>query len=886
MASPLVQPFGPGVSARPSPSLHGPRGAALLRVAELGIATPPGFVVTSELGRQLERGGAYPSAIRAELERAVADLERRTGRAFGGGERLLLLGLRLSAQVMLPTFGASVFDLGLNRALLPALAAERGERFALEAYRRLLESYGGAVLRVQRRGESVDPFLRIHRAFLERVGPGAAVLPLPELHRLIDEYERMILERSGRPLPEDPWEQLESVVRVAFTAWHSERTKRVLRRTRTPVEEAGLALVVSRMAFGSVAEGDGAGFFTTRDVSTGAPNLSGELLEGGQPEDLGRGGASSVSISGGEGSVERRRPELHARLGALARTLELHFGDAQHVGFVIEAGELLVVETKAARRSPQAALRIAVDLVTEGVVPKHQALLLVKPEDLEAQLRPVVDPTDASRVLLAKGLPASPGAASGRAVFSTEEVEARRARGESVILVRAETAPSDVPGVRAAQGTLTSSGGLTSHAAVVARTLGKPCVVGARELSVDVARRRLTTASGQVIAEGDYITLDGTSGEVFKGELSQLQVRSAAAYHRLLGWADEVRTLAVRANADTPDDVRIARELGATGFGLVRTEHMFFDLEGIQYVRALLLAADSEERRIALEHMETRQGRDLEALLRATSPLPVAIRLLDPPLHEFLPESEAELLSMSTALDIDLEELRRRRDSLAERNSMLGLRGIRLGLLFPEIYEMQVRAIMGAALRVASETAVSPLTVVVPFVAFAEEMAEVRRLILEVVQRSLAAEPAPRELRWTVGAMIETPRAALVADGIAEHAEVFSLGTNDLTQMALGFSRDDSGRFLPKYLERGILNADPFRRLDPDGVGRLLGIAAELGRGVRPGLEIGLCGEQAAEQEGIRLALDLRLDYISCSPYRIPGAKLAAAQVALERRAP
>lgn len=886
MDTPLVHPFGPGVSATASEALDGPRGAALLRVAGLGIATPPGFVVTSEVGRQLDQSGRFPSELGPELRAAVADLEARTERRFGGGERLLLLGLRLSAPVMLPTFGASVFNLGLNRGLLGVLSAERGERFALEAYRRLLESFGGAVLRVQRRGESVDPFLRIHRTFLERVGPSATELPMPELGRMLDEYERMILERSGTPMPTDPWAQLETVVRVAFTAWHSDRTKRVLRRTRARAQETGLALLVSRMAFGNVEAGDGAGFFTTRDVATGARVLSGELLEAGQPEDLGRGASRAIPLSGGTASIEAKRPELHSKLESLSRVLESHFGNTQHVGFVIEKGELLVVETKDARRSPQAALRIAVDLVSEGVISTDQALRLVNPEHLEAQLRPVIDPKEGTRTLLVKGLPASPGAASGRVVFSTEEVEARRARGESVILVRAETTPADVQGVRLAQGTLTAFGGLTSHAAVVARTLGKPCVVGARELSIDLAGRRFTTRNGHTVEEGEFVTLDGNSGEVYRGELSQLEVGSAAAYHQLLGWADQVRTLSVRANVDSPEDARIARELGAAGVGLVRTEHMFFDADGILYMRALLLAEDAEERQVALEHMEATQRRDLEALLRATSPLPVVIRLLDPPLHEFLPESESELFELSASLSKDVAEIRRRRDALAERNSMLGLRGVRLGLLFPEIYEMQVRALMQAALRVAADTEPSQLAIIVPFVAFPEEMAEARRLVDQTAARALSGAEHQRHVHYKVGAMIETPRAALTADGIAEHAEVFSFGTNDLTQMALGFSRDDSGRFLPKYLERGILSADPFRRLDPDGVGRLLGIAAELGRSARPGLEIGLCGEQAAEHEGIRLALDLRLDYVSCSPYRIPGAKLAAAQAILEKRAP
>lgn len=884
LKTPLVQAFGPGITATLSETLAGPRGAALLEVSALGIPTPPGFVVTSLVGRRLEESGAYPCEVGGALRSAVAKLEGQCGRTFGRGEKLLLLGLRLSAKVMLPTFGSSVFNLGLNRALLPQLAAERGELFALEAYCRLLASFGSAVLRVQRRGESIDPFLRIRRTFLERSGPGVTQLPLPELAQVADEYERIILERTGSPMPAEPWDQLETVVRVAFTAWHSDRTKRVLRRTRVRAGEAGLALILSRMVYGNLAPGDGAGFLTTRDVSTGAPGLSGDLLEGGQPEDVSGGSSPTTAVSGGPASLEATRPELHEKLESLAALTERHFGDAQHLGFVIEAGELFIVEAKNARRSARAALRIAVDLVREGVIAKERALLLVNPDDLEAQLRPVIDPGESARVMLVQGLPASPGAASGRVAFSTEEVEARRQRGESVIFVRTETTPADVHALRLAQATLTVLGGLTSHAAVVARTLGKPCVVGARSLSIDLVQRRFTTPAGHTVQEGELITLDGSSGEVYRGELSQVEVRSAGEYHELLGWADEVRTLEVRANVDSAEDARLARELGASGVGLCRTEHMFLDDRGLRSMRALLLAESPKEREAALDEMALTQRSDFAGLLRAMSPLSVAVRLLDPPLYEFLPKSEAEVEALALSLSLTVEEIRRRRDALVERNSMLGLRGVRLGLLFPEIYEMQVRALFEAALIVAEDAVAPRLELIIPFVAFADELAEARRLVDQTAKEVLAASERGREIRYRVGAMIETPRAALTADGVAEHAEFFSFGTNDLTQMALGFSRDDSGRFVPKYLQRGILTADPFRRLDREGVGRLLTMAAELGRKTRPELEIGLCGEQAAEREGIRLALDLRLDYVSCSPYRIPGAKLAAAQLALEKK--
>jgi pyruvate,orthophosphate dikinase len=838
--------------------LLGGKGIGLAEMTQMGVPVPAGFTITTDACRAyMSNGKTLPDGVEEEIERHLGALAEKTGKPFGDMKDPLLVSVRSGAAVSMPGMMDSILNLGLNDEAVVGLARATGnERFANDSYRRLIQMYGEVV-------DGIDGH-RFEQALTDlKKSRGAAQdvdLSADDLAGLIDTYRAVYREVTDRDFPQDPRDQLKRAVRAVFDSWDSPRA-RVYRRTYDIPDELGTAVNVVQMVFGNKGDESGTGVAFTRDPSTGEHGLYGEFLANAQGEDV----VSGIRTPEPLANMEQKLPAAFERLLETMRRLEEHYRDMQDIEFTVEDNELYLLQTRSAKRTAAAAVRAAVDMADEGLISREDAVARIDPAQLDQLLHPMIDPT-AEWEVATRGLNASPGAACGAIVLDADAAEQRGKAGESVILVRWETTPDDIHGLIQAAGILTAHGGMTSHAAVVARGMGKPCVAGCDGLSIDIDARTITVGD-HTLKEGDLLTIDGGTGAVIVGEVPLVAPEVNDDLETILGWGDEHRTLKVRANADTPEDAAKAREFGAQGIGLCRTEHMFMAEDRLPVVREMILADNEDGRRKALDKLLPMQQGDFEAIFEAMAGLPVTIRLLDPPLHEFLPPPE----------QVADERTSRRIRQLQESNPMLGTRGCRLGLQWPEIYEMQVRAIIRAARAVAKRTGEAPLVEIMhPLVGFAEELRRLRELTVRV-----AEEEAP-EVEYLCGTMIELPRACIRADEIAEQADFFSFGTNDLTQTALGFSRDDAeGKFLTHYLEDGVLEKNPFETLDVEGVGELMRIGVERGRSKKPDLKLGICGEHGGDPKSVAFCHDLGLDYVSCSPYRVPLARLAAAQAAL-----
>jgi pyruvate,orthophosphate dikinase len=837
--------------------LLGGKGIGLAEMTQLGIPVPAGFTITTDACRgYMSAGGEFPDGLDEEIDQHMAALEEKTGKQFGDPDDPLLVSVRSGAAVSMPGMMDTILNLGLNDEAAAGLAKATGNpRFANDSYRRLIQMYGGVVDGIDgHRFEDALGRLKEERGAVQDVD-----LSAEDLAGLIETYKAIYREETGRDFPQDPREQLTRAVRAVFESWDTPRAQ-VYRRAHHIPDDLGTAVNVVQMVFGNKGESSGTGVAFTRDPSTGEPGVYGEFLADAQGEDVVAGIRTPEPLE----RMQEGLPEAYEQLLETMRRLEEHYRDMQDIEFTVEDGQLYLLQTRSAKRTAAAALKAAVDMAEEGLISREDAVARIDPGQLDQLLHPRIDPA-ADFEVAATGLNASPGAASGKVVFDADTA-AEQGENEDVILVRWETTPDDIHGMIAARGILTAHGGMTSHAAVVARGMGTPCVAGCEVLSVD-AKRKTADLDGHRLAEGDVITIDGGTGQVIIGPVDLVPPQINEDFETILGWADALRRLKVRANADTPEDAAKAREFGAQGIGLCRTEHMFMADDRLPVVREMIMARNEEERRAALERLLPHQQSDFEGIFEAMAGLPVTIRLLDPPLHEFLPPLD----------EAEDERMRERIRALQEANPMLGTRGCRLGLMWPEIYEMQVRAIIRAARAVEERTGDAPLVEIMhPLVGFGEELHRLRAITVAT------AADEEGEVEYLVGTMIELPRACVCADEIAQHADFFSFGTNDLTQTALGFSRDDAeGKFLTRYLDDGVLARNPFETLDQRGVGALMEIAVEKGRSVKPGIKLGICGEHGGEPESVAFCHRLGLDYVSCSPYRVPLARLAAAQAAL-----
>jgi pyruvate,orthophosphate dikinase len=882
-----VYRFGGGVSdgGNGDKNLLGGKGANLDGMASIGLPVPPGFTISTAMcTRYYEEGGAFPGSLRDEVADGIAHIEKVTGKRFGDAADPLLVSVRSGARISMPGMMDTVLNLGLNDQTVEGLARVSGDdRFAWDSYRRFIQMYADVVL-------ELDHGVFEEALEIAKEDRGVSLdteLTAADLRALVKSYKSLVEEQWGKPFPQDVHDQLWGAIGAVFGSWQSERAK-VYRRLHDIPGDWGTAVNVQAMVFGNMGDTSATGVAFTRDPSTGERAYYGEFLINAQGEDVVAGirtpqyltKAARERAGAKAASMEEALPETYAELARVFDLLETHYRDMQDIEFTVQQGKLWMLQTRSGKRTAKAALKIAVDMANEGLITQDEAVLRVDPAALDQLLHPTLDP-DAPRDVIAKGLPASPGAASGQVVFDADTAEKRAAAGDAVILVRVETSPEDIHGMHAAKGILTARGGMTSHAAVVARGMGRPCVSGVGSLAID-AKAKLFRVSGKEVREGDIVTIDGSTGEVMLGEVATVQPELAGDFGVLMEWADEVRRLKVRTNAETPLDCRTARRFGAEGIGLCRTEHMFFDAGRIAAVRQMILAEDEARRRAALAKLLPEQRGDFAEIFEIMAGLPVTIRLLDPPLHEFLPHADEEFAEVAEATGVSLEQLKRRAAELHEFNPMLGHRGCRLGVTYPEIYEMQARAIFEAACEVALRTGEAPIPeVMVPLVATRREL-EIIKALIDRTAKAVFAEK-DQVLEYLVGTMIELPRAALRAGEIAEVGEFFSFGTNDLTQTALGVSRDDAGRFLGAYVEQGIYSKDPFVSLDTEGVGELIQIAAERGRKSREGLKLGICGEHGGDPASIAFCEGTGLDYVSASPYRVPIARLAAAQAALKR---
>ncbi len=864
-------------------NLLGGKGANLAEMSNIGLPVPPGFTITTEVCAYFyDHGKTYPPELKDEVEAALAQIAATTGKTFGDPKNPLLVSVRSGARASMPGMMDTVLNLGLNAETVSALAQSSGdERFALDSWRRFIQMYSNVVLGVGL--ENFEELLEDHK---ERKGyAGDTDMTAADWRALIPAYEKKVLDATGHPFPQDAREQLWGAIGAVFSSWMNTRAI-TYRRLHDIPAGWGTAVNVQSMVFGNMGETSATGVAFTRDPSTGANGLYGEFLINAQGEDVVAGTRTPQSITEAarlaskstRPSMEATMPEVFAQFKRASDMLERHYRDMQDMEFTVERGKLWMLQTRTGKRTARAALRIAVEMVKDGLINQREAVARIEPSSLDQMLHPTIDPA-AQRTILATGLPASPGAATGEIVFSSDEAERLKADGKRVVLVRVETSPEDIHGMHAAEGILTTRGGMTSHAAVVARGMGKPCVSGAGGVRVDYIKQT-ATAGGVTLRKGDVITIDGGTGQILLGAAKMLEPALSGEFGELMRWADELRTMKVRANAETPADARVARRFGAQGIGLCRTEHMFFDGERIVAMREMILSEDEAGRRAALAKLLPIQRGDFEDLFEIMVATPVTIRLLDPPLHEFLPKDDAELQQVASAMNADPEKLRARAVELHEFNPMLGFRGCRLAIAYPEIAEMQARAIFEAAVAVANKTK-APVTpeVMVPLVLSRPEFEAVKARIDAMA--ALVKQETGAQFEYSVGTMIELPRAALMAGDIARSAEFFSFGTNDLTQTAMGVSRDDAGSFLGLYVKKGLLAADPFVSLDREGVGELVKIAAERGRATRPDIKLGICGEHGGDPASIAFCQSMGLDYVSCSPYRVPIARLAAAQAAI-----
>ena len=866
-------------------NLLGGKGANLAEMASIGLPVPPGFTITTALcNRYYDNGKDYPQELQSQIQFALARLEEETGLQFADASNPLLLSVRSGARASMPGMMDTVLNLGLNDETCAGLAAKSGdERFAYDSYRRFIQMYGDVVL-------GVDHGLFEDRLEDKKMAHGLfddTELSATHLKELVDDYKQIVQDELGAPFPQNPQEQLWGAISAVFASWMNARAKTYRKLNDIPAEW-GTAVNVQAMVFGNMGDDCATGVAFTRDPSTGANRFYGEFLINAQGEDVVAGIRTPLHLtkvareeSGEEAlSLEEVMPEVFAQLDSVRMTLEKHYADMQDLEFTIQQHKLYMLQTRAGKRTAEAAMKIAVDMAEEGLITQDEALLRIEPESLDQLLHPTLDPK-ATRHLLARGLPASPGAACGQICLTADKAEQLANSGVDVILVRIETSPEDIHGMHAAQGILTARGGMTSHAAVVARGMGRACVSGAGDIRIDMKTGQVQMA-GKTLTEGDIITIDGSAGEVYDGTVATIEPQLSGDFETVMGWADSTRRMKVRANAETELDSQKARHFGAEGIGLCRTEHMFFDADRIIAMREMIMASDTQGREAALGKLLPMQQADFEKLFTIMAGLPVTIRLLDPPLHEFLPHSDDELGDVAQAAGISLDVARQRALRLNESNPMLGHRGCRLAISYPEICAMQARAIFQAALEVAKTSAAPIPEIMVPLAGSAKEI-EICRTIIDETAASVFAE-AGAQVEYLVGTMVELPRAALLADELAEQAEFFSFGTNDLTQTTLGISRDDAASFLHDYEAQGIYDIDPFVSIDQKGVGSLVKSGAAKGRDARADIKLGICGEHGGDPKSIQFFESVGLDYISCSPFRVPIARLAAAQATLRHK--
>jgi len=864
-------------------NLLGGKGANLAEMSSLGLPVPPGFTITTQVCTYFYANEkTYPPDLKAAVNEAIAAVGRQADRVFGDAGNPLLVSVRSGARASMPGMMDTVLNLGLNDESVKTLAKTSGdERFAYDSYRRFIQMYSNVVLEVDSHN-----FEEIIEGFKDRKGHTLDTdLSAANWVEVIADYKRKVEEETGKPFPQDPHDQLWGAVGAVFSSWMNQRAITYRRLNSIPADW-GTAVSVQAMVFGNMGATSATGVAFTRNPSTGAKELYGEFLVNAQGEDVVAGIRTPQNITevarkaagSDRPSLEAIMPEVFKQFVETTQLLEKHYKDMQDLEFTVERGKLWMLQTRNGKRTGRAALRLAVDMAEEGLITRNEAITRVEPATLDQLLHPTIDP-GAKKTPIAVGLPASPGAASGEIVFSADEAESLKQAGRKTILVRVETSPEDIHGMHASEGIVTTRGGMTSHAAVVARGMGKPCVSGVGSIRIDYSKQTMV-ASGQTLKKGDIITLDGATGQVFAGAIPMVKPELTGDFAKLMEWADGVRRMKVRANAETPLDARTARSFGAEGIGLCRTEHMFFEGERIVAVREMILADDEAGRRAALAKLLPIQRGDFAELFEIMQGLPVTIRLLDPPLHEFLPQTEADMAEVAKSTGASIEKLRLRASELHEFNPMLGFRGVRLAVRYPEIAEMQARAIFEGAVQAGKKTG-KPITaeIMVPLVMGRPELDLVKKIIVEMAET--VARETGVSVPYQVGTMIELPRAALRAAEIAESAEFFSFGTNDLTQTTLGLSRDDASAFLGAYTSKGLLANDPFVTLDQEGVGELVKIAAERGRGVRKDIKLGICGEHGGDPASIGFCETIGLDYVSCSPFRVPIARLAAAQAAL-----
>ncbi len=868
-----VYAFGPG-RADGSAAMRdvlGGKGAGLAEMANIGLPVPPGFTLSARLCIQYLENGVFPSSLREEVERHLKQVEQATGKRLGDRDNPLLVSVRSGAAVSMPGMMETILNLGLNDETVQGLIKlSNNARFAFDSYRRFVQMYGDVVFDLGREAFERELETAKQRRKVER----DIDLPAEDLRALVGRFKDIVQAKRGRPFPDDPHGQLWGAIEAVFKSWHTRRAIDY-RRVHGIPDDMGTAVNVVAMVYGNMGDDSGTGVAFTRDCRTGEAALNGDYLLNAQGEDVVSGARTPEPLA----KLKRGRgAKIYRELEQMADKLERHFRDVQDIEFTFERGRLYVLQTRRAQRTGLAAVRTAVEMAREKLISEDEAVQRVPPQNLDQIFHPMVDP-GAKVTVIAKGLPASPGAAMGEAVFDADEAEALARKGHAVVLVRPETSPEDFHGMVAARAIVTARGGMTSHAAIVARGMGKTCVVGAKEIDVD-PRAGQFKANGRVVKRGQWITVDGTTGRIIAGKTPLVQPKVGKHYEQLMSWADARRRLRVRTNADTPEDAQRARGFGAEGIGLCRTEHMFFEGDRITAMREMILATDETGRRKALAKLLPMQQADFEGIFEAMAGHPVTIRLLDPPLHEFLPHTRQEMSAVAKAMGVPLARLRRQVEGLVETNPMLGHRGCRLGISYPEVTEMQARAIFLAACRVAARGKKIVVEVMVPLVSHVEELKRQAQIVRRVAQEVFHDEG--RAVPYLVGTMIELPRAALTADEIAREADFFSFGTNDLTQTTFGLSRDDAGRFLPLYVERGILPDDPFQVLDQAGVGKLLDLAVRLGRGTRGDLKVGICGEHGGEPASVKFCHRAGMNYVSCSPFRVPIARLAAAQAALE----
>ena len=864
-------------------NLLGGKGANLAEMSNLGLPVPSGFTITTEVCTvYLENNKTYPEALSGQVDAAIKGIEASVGGRFGDPAKPLLVSVRSGARASMPGMMDTVLNLGLNDETVKGLEAQSGDkRFAYDSYRRFIQMYSDVVLGVDHfHFEELLEILKEEKGFLLDTD-----LAADDWENLVGQYKAKVAEELGRPFPQDVQDQLWGAIGAVFNSWTNQRAI-TYRRLHDIPASWGTAVNVQAMVFGNMGDDSATGVAFTRNPSTGEKIFYGEFLVNAQGEDVVAGIRTPQNLtkqarleSGADApSMEEVFPGVFQQLVDVYKKLEAHYRDMQDIEFTVQQGKLWMLQTRSGKRTAKAALKIAIDMVQEGLITKEEAIKRIDPASLDQLLHPTLDPK-AARNVIARGLPASPGAASGQIVFNSDEAEKLAGEGKAVILVRIETSPEDIHGMHAAKGILTSRGGMTSHAAVVARGMGRACVSGAGSLNIDYKNETLSVL-GETYKKGDIITIDGGTGEVMLGAVEMIMPELSGEFGELMSWADEIRRMKVRSNAETPLDAETARKFGAEGIGLCRTEHMFFDAERIVSVRQMILADSTEERKAALDKLLPYQRGDFVELFRIMAGLPVTVRLLDPPLHEFLPKSDEEIGDLAKALGADPAKLRHRAQQLHEFNPMLGHRGCRLGISFPEIYEMQARAILEAAALVSKDLGETVIPeIMIPLVATKKEL-EILKGKIKNVAAAIASETG-KEIEYLIGTMIELPRAALQAGEIAHEAEFFSFGTNDLTQTTFGISRDDSGSFLEDYITQGIYETDPFVSLDQEGVGELVKLAAERGRVTRQEIKLGICGEHGGDPASIDFCERVGLDYVSCSPYRVPIARLAAAQAAL-----